>query len=235
MIIDCISDLHGYYPKLEGGDLLIIGGDLTARDTSIQHSDFKLWLYKQKYRKKIVIAGNHDAAFLGLQPDEYIFSSYNINTVAQISYADYLLDSSVEFEGLKIWGSPWTPEFLNWHFMKKRGEELREVWDKIPLDTDILVTHGPPYDILDQVTLSSRGDKFKHAGCEELLKAVMRVKPKLHVFGHIHGEGGKQMTIGRTTFVNAAIMDEDYNPVNKPVRIILEERVDHQEEESERG
>lgn len=213
MIIDCISDLHGYKPKLEGGDLLIVAGDLTARDTKNQHEEFKEWLVNLPYEKKVVIAGNHDGFLTS-------FSEVFLGPTCI-----YLRDCAFEFKGIKIYGSPWTPEFLNWHFMKKRGKEIEEVWDKIPMDTEILITHGPPYGVLDKVNLSSRGDKFKLAGCEELRIALERVKPKLHVFGHIHSEGGKQLLFKHqgpnTICVNAAIMDEDYNPVHQPVRIIL--------------
>lgn len=213
MIIDCISDLHGCKPALQGGDLLIVAGDLTARDTYEEFIQFHDWFGAQKYRKRIVIAGNHDGSIQRrLNPGFW-------------NYGDYLEDSGIEFEGLKIWGSPWTPTFLNWHFMKDRGEPIKKKWDLIPNDTDILITHGPPYGVLDKVNLSSRGDKFKLAGCEELRLALERVKPKLHVFGHIHSEGGKQLLFKHqgpnTICVNAAIMDEDYNPVHQPVRIVL--------------
>lgn len=213
MIIDCISDLHGRLPKLAGGDLLLVCGDLTARDTSQQHGDFKLWLYKQNYRKKIVIAGNHDGHFVGLPADKFIFSSYDEITKEQNSYADYLFDSGTEFEGLKIWGSPWTPTFLNWHFMKDRGDPIKEKWDLIPEDTDILITHGPPFGVQDFV------DKRTGCqGCEMLRDAILRIMPRLHVFGHIHESPGVCAFNG-ILCVNASIMDEHYRPKNKPIRI----------------
>lgn len=217
MRITCIADLHGHLPNLIGGDLLIVAGDLTARDTEKQVDEFGKWLAKQKYDLKVFIGGNHDG-----------FLQKNFVPVECIDIV-YLCDSGTEFEGLKIWGSPWTPEFYDWHFMKKRGPELKAVWDKIPDDVDILVTHGPPYGILDKVVLSGRGDEFKHAGCEELLKRLENIKPKLHVFGHIHSDGGKQLIYKRpgygvennTLCVNAAIMDEDYRPINKIINIVL--------------
>lgn len=211
MIIDCISDLHGCKPVLQGGDLLIVAGDLTARDTTSQFIDFYDWLDDQKYKFKIYIGGNHDG-ILFCKPHEG----------SRLGNIQYLCDSECEFEGYKIWGSPWTPTFYDWHFMKDRGAPIREKWDLIPEDTDILITHGPPYGILDQVTISSRGrGQEKFAGCEELREALFRIKPKLHVFGHIHSQGGKKVDLVSSICVNAAIMDEDYNPVNKPVRIIL--------------
>ncbi len=224
MIIDCISDLHGYYPPLEGGDLLIVAGDLTARDTEFQHAQFAYWLEEQDYLKKIVIAGNHDGLLqnVGKQWVENMFPD-----------ATYLQDSGTEFCGpdkhgksctMKIWGSPWTPTFCDWSFMKDRGEPIRQMWDMIPQDTDILVTHGPPYGILDQVKYSSKAKEGKSAGCEELRTAVERIRPRLHVFGHVHEGYGQTLlkcTPTDVICVNASIMNEDYKPVNKPIRIEL--------------
>jgi Icc-related predicted phosphoesterase len=85
-----------------------------------------------------------------------------------------LENSSVLVNGLKIYGLPITPYFLGMAFNKRRGDEIKKVWKKIPSDTDIPITHGPPFGILD-----------KNVGCEELLAKVIKVKPKLHVFGHI--------------------------------------------------
>jgi len=211
MIIDCISDLNGYKPSLQGGDLLIVAGDLTARDTVEENASFLIWLNEQPYIKKILIAGNHDG-----------FIEKNRGwEIGLLRNFDYLQDSGLEFEGLKIWGSPWTPTFYNWHFMKDRGEPIKEKWDLIPEDVDILITHGPPYGILDHVEISSKGDSSRRAGCMDLMNRIPALKKlKLHVFGHIH-EGYGQESIRDTTFVNASIMDGSYNPINKPIRIEL--------------
>ncbi len=213
MIIDCISDLHGFYPPLEGGDLLIIAGDLTARDSIFEHYQFFQWMEHQKYKTVIYIAGNHDG---------FIEKKLNINeTTHDIRYLE---DSMTIVDDLKVWGSPWTPTFYDWHFMKNRGAQIKEKWDLIPDDIDILITHGPPYGILDKVKYSSRGNKFGHAGCAELRIALERIQPRLHVFGHIH-EGYGLVTLKCTPrdvlCVNCAIMDENYHPTNKPIRIIL--------------
>lgn len=212
MIIDCISDLHGFLPELSGGNLLIIAGDLTASDEENQYYKFNSWLCEQEYDKKIVIAGNHDGL---LQKDwfQYLEGSPAF---------DYLEDSGIEYNGLKIWGSPWTPTFCNWHFMKDRGDPIKAMWDLIPDDIDILITHGPPYGILDKVKLSSKASDGKFAGCKMLREAIERIQPRLHVFGHIHESYGK-MTLKCITkdilCVNASLMDENYIPVNKPIRI----------------
>lgn len=216
MKIDCISDLHGEQPELSGGDLLIVAGDLTARDRHSEYLGFFHWLANTKYKQRIVIAGNHD----GVAEYEGILN------IPQGDFL-YLEDSGTEYEGIKIWGSPWTPTFYNWHFMKNRGEEIRKQWDLIPQDTEILITHGPPFGLCDQVSLSSKSVLARHAGCEELRKLVETLPNlKLHVFGHIH-EGYGTCTLQRPGYgtennvlcVNACIMDADYNPTNKPITI----------------
>jgi hypothetical protein len=221
MIIDCISDLHGHYPKLEGGDLLIVAGDLTARDTLEQHADFTKWLYEQSYRKKIVIAGNQENYLVGLPCNPYLFSTYNSRTGEQIPYAEYLCDSGTEFEGLKIWGSPWCKWFPEVNpkctaFMLKTEEELAEKWAKIPRDVDILVTHSPSQGVLDEIS------DGVNVGSSSLIKPMINSGCKLHVFGHIHESYGKFYNpILGITYVNASHVNERYEPVNKPIRVIL--------------
>lgn len=216
MIIDCISDLHGCKADLQGGDLLIIAGDLTARDTEDEYGVFNDWLTKQKYAKKIIIAGNHDGFLEKKNAGRRYFS-----------VGCYLQDSMEEYEGIKIWGSPWTSQFPGINpkccaFTRPFMESLKDRWDLIPDDVDILITHSPPYGILDQVKTefgASVGDR------DLLLALHERIKPKLHVFGHIHENGGKQVILKRpgadTICVNASIVNEHYQPVNKPIRIIL--------------
>lgn len=194
--VTAISDLHGTLPKLEGGDLLIVAGDLTARDTLRQHDEFCEWLDVQGYAKKVVIAGNHDGNISG-------------DPINCLRNCIYLQDSGTEFEGIKIWGSPWTPTFCDWHFMLPRGEPINAKWVLIPEDTDILVTHGPPLGKLDKTD----GER---AGCYDLLKAVCRIKPRYHIFGHIH-EGYGQAEFDGITYINASHMDENYNPINRPI------------------
>lgn len=224
MKIDCVGCLHGDYPKLEGGDLLIVTGDLTASDNVIQYGHFGIWLNRQKYRKKILIAGNHDGYF-ERKGFEFIKQIYEMVDI------EYLCDSGTEFEGLKIWGSPWTPTFCNWHFMLPRGPELKAKWDLMPDDTDILITHGPAFGILDEVNMSSKANIGKHAGCVDLRNALERVKPKLHVFSHIHEQGGKKLLLKHlgvdTLCVNCSIMNEDYDPLNKPVTVNIGGKFKH--------
>ncbi len=211
MIIDCISDLHGYYPKLEGGDLLIVAGDLTARDADVEYFEFFHWINKQNYRKKILIAGNHDNRIS--------------NTINFSDHFEYLCDSGTEFEGLKIWGSPWSLWFpgINPACCAFVGNEsqLYDAYDKIPNDIDILITHTPAYEILDECKNGHVGSKGLHGW----LKYVGR--PRLHVFGHIHeAYGQEEVLVSRYNdemmlSVNCSIVNEYYEHVNEPIRVIL--------------
>ncbi len=206
MIVDCIGDLHGHYPKLEGGDLLIVAGDLTARDTYDEYQYFYQWLDAAPYRQKIVIAGNHDG---DISPEE-------INCLRNCSY---LCDSGIEFDKLKIFGSPWTKTFPGMNpyckaFTCDTEEELASKFSKIPDDIDILITHGPAYGILDKTC------RNEHVGSLSLRNHVMdRIKPRLHIFGHIHEKGGNLIDTVMTKFVNCSIVDENYDPVHDAIRV----------------
>lgn len=223
MKITCIADLHGYKPELSGGDLLIITGDLTARDTDKEHLDFIEWIayeqkYKNLYKKVVYVAGNHDNF---LDPKSKRYGKIKTPTEWNI---EYLCDSGTEFEGLKIWGSPWTKTFagMNPHckaFTCETERELAEKWEMIPDDVDILITHGPPDGILD------RNFFAQSCGSRSLRRIIGRIQPKLWVFGHIHegyGETKETSLTGKEYhFVNASHVNEKYQPVNKPIEIEL--------------
>jgi Icc-related predicted phosphoesterase len=223
MIIDCISDLHGYYPKLEGGDVLIVSGDLTATHTPIETVLFIDWLEKQEYRKIIFIAGNHDTQLV--ENDEYeVFFDGKIFNIKWSEKIEYLCDSGTEFDGLKIWGSPWSLWFsgINPKCTAFTGSEkiLSESYDKIPKDTDILITHTPAHRILDKCKNGHVGSIALHGW----LKYVGR--PRLHCCGHIHeGYGQKQVFSTKNDkmmlSVNCSIVNENYEHVNEPIRVIL--------------
>lgn len=212
MRICCASDLHGDYNKLiiPDGDILIIAGDLNAYGTSNELKDFCKWLDKQSHKDKIVTAGNHDA---------FIYD-YNAKARKLLgSHCIYLENSGREINGIKFWGSPVTPIFGTWFFMADRGDSINRYWKLMPLDADVIITHGPPYEILDNVPLSSRynlGDK--HLGCYDLLQKIKKVKPKYHIFGHIHSGYGVTK-IDDTTYINCSVMNEEYEVVNEPIVI----------------
>jgi Icc-related predicted phosphoesterase len=186
-------------PKADG---IIHSGDITYRGKESEVIDFLNWFSKLDYTYKIFIAGNHDFFFQQARHKEM----HKLLPSGII----YLNDSGIEINGYKIWGSPITPWFYNWAFNKLRGQSIRKHWDMIPSDTDILITHGPPYGILDAV-LNQR-----HAGCKDLLKTVNIIKPKVHVFGHIHESYGRIKKDG-TQYINCCILNESYEMVNKPV------------------
>lgn len=201
-----ISDTHMLHDNLvlPKGDIIVHAGDMTSRGSIPEVIDFLEWFSKLSYAYKIFIAGNHDFAF-ERRPD--VMS----DLLSRFSDIVYLQDSAVTVDGIKFYGSPWQPEFYNWAFNLPRGKRLAEKWAMIPDDTDVLITHGPPATILDY----TERDRV-NVGCEELLKRVNEVKPKIHVFGHIHEGYGYKEHYG-TTFINASTCTLRYNPTNPPV------------------
>lgn len=208
MIIDCISDLHGYLPKLSGGDLLIVAGDFMGSGQENEPFKFFHWMAHQKYQKKILIAGNHDNLAVEF---EDVFKAIGDFT--------YLRDSGTEFEGLKIWGSPWTAQFDGMNpecmaFTKRADFLLEAPFKKIPKDTDILVTHGPPYGILD------KSIRMDNCGSVALDMLTYTNPLKLHIFGHIHEAYGRARENG-IDYINCSHVNERYKPVNEPIRVVL--------------
>ena len=207
--IVCISDTHSRHEQIvvPDGDILIHAGDATMIGDIDEIADFDHWLGTLPHQHKLIIAGNHDWLF---QTRPHLARSLITNAV-------YLQDSFVECEGLKIYGSPWQPWFMDWAFNLPRGRALEEKWELIPANTDVLITHGPPFGILDE---APRGE---NVGCEALAEAVWWVKPQLHVFGHIHSAYGSGERLG-IKFANAASCDEAYRPVNSPLVFDLSPR-----------
>lgn len=178
-----ISDTHGMHnqfpeEKFKGIDMVIHSGDCSnssnLMNSMVEISDFLEWFQKVDVKYKIFVAGNHDTAIARKRIDH-----------ADMLLRDiiYLENESIEIEGLKIWGSPITPTFGDWSFMKAR-DKTHEVWKTIPDDTDIIVVHGPPKGVRD---LSyDRQNNLEFCGDLALMKRVMAIKPKLVLFGHIH-------------------------------------------------
>lgn len=207
MRIVCISDTHGLHDEVvvPEGDILIHAGDHCNHGRQSEVRKFDAWLARQPHRHKIFIAGNHDWPW----QKQSRYAPLWIK-----SGATYLRDTAITIEGLKIYGSPWQPEFCSWAFNLPRGPLLAAKWQAIPEDVDILVTHGPPLGILDR----NAGDE--RTGCEDLAVHVRRVRPRLHVFGHIHDSHGMVERDG-TRFVNACACNYDYDPVNPPIVVDL--------------
>lgn len=199
LTIDCISDTHSQHRKirLPGGDILIHAGDCCSAGELEDALEFLDWYRKQPYKHRLLIAGNNDFIF-ELIPEQ-------MEEQCKMRQITLLNDSGCEIEGIKIWGSPVQPWFCDRAFNRHRGPEIRKHWDLIPQDTEILITHGPPYKIRDEV--ASRDGSKKHLGCEDLYNKIMQTRIKLHVFGHIHSGAGYAYLNGRT-YVNASTLAE---------------------------
>ena len=206
MKIVFISDTHGLHEQLEilEGDMIIHGGDISNRGRREEVEDFIDWFQELNFTHKIFIAGNHDLYLERV-------SEYELEEIIPEDVI-YLNDSGITINGINIWGSPVQPWFYDWAFNRERGEEIKKHWDLIPHNTDILITHGPPHGILDK---TASGQKV---GCEELRERLEIVKPKIHVFGHIHEAYGSK-DISNTKFINASVLDIAYKLVNAPVEI----------------
>ena len=213
--IVCISDTHNCNEQIAvpDGDVLIHSGDATVNGSAREVIEFIDWFSQLPHGHKIFVAGNHDWLF---QTDRRFARS-----LVDESNITYLRDSFAVVDGLKIYGSPWQPRFFEWAFNLNRGGELAEKWAMIPEDTELLITHGPPNGILDQVETRFGAS---HEGCEELRVRVEELagsgKLKLHVFGHIHCGYGVHEEFG-VRFVNASICDEEYRPTQAPIVIDL--------------
>lgn len=210
MIIVALADTHGMheYVKVPDGDILVFAGDMCGMGNLEEVKMFSYQLDSLPHKHKIVIAGNHDRPF-----------AYTPRVARQAleNSCIYLEDEACEINGVSFYGSPYTPEFLNWYFMLPRGDAIKTKWDMIPDNTDVLITHGPPLNILDATT---RGE---HVGCYDLARAVERIKLKIHVFGHIHCQHGKTK-IGNTTYINCSICDEVYDPIQCPMVFEMEDK-----------
>jgi Icc-related predicted phosphoesterase len=208
--ITFISDTHTKHKHLTndlpGGDILIHCGDISSRGYINEIKNFLEWFDGIKgYEYKIFIAGNHDFGFQD-NPKECVELLKNYPTVT------YLEDSSVIVDGIKIYGSPWQPKFYNWAFNVNRGEEIAKKWEKIPMDTDILITHGPVLGILD-IT-----NRYERVGCQDLYNKVMEIKPKVHACGHIHSARDIKQ-VDDTLYINACCLGEDYLYQNAPITV----------------
>jgi predicted phosphohydrolase len=204
MRIVCLSDTHNRHDDLTvpDGDLLLHAGDSTGMGTPEEVEAFGAFLDRLPHREKIVIAGNHD----------FLFQREPRRARELIGDVTYLQDSDVEVDGLRVWGSPWQPWFGDWAFTLPRGIALAERWERVPEGVDVLLTHGPPAGVLDTTSL---GDGV---GCLDLERELRRIRPRLHLFGHIHESYGTRWSDGRLS-VNACNCDARYRPVNPPVVI----------------
>lgn len=222
-----ISDTHGREQELDVPevDMVIHAGDAGQNRSPVinknQVLDFFAWYHSLNIKYKIYVPGNHDTSLeaglinLGDIPSSIIFLNHQ----------------ATEIEGMKFFGSPYTPKFgTGWAYNSSK-KELQELWKDIPKNTDILITHGPPKGVLDLTQYDTRpnadGTAFFQCGCAELLKTVKRIKPKLHIFGHIHDEtecpnpGILKITGLETTFINACVLNLRYELANNGIILDL--------------
>ena len=209
MKITCISDTHTKsIAKIPDSDVLVFAGDFSIRGYEQDFMDFILKLEKiENVKEKVIIAGNHDFCM------ERQIKTEDAIRMINNPHIHYLNETGVKIDGYNFWGSPWTPWFHDWAFNMAPGTE-RLRWNKIPDDTDVLITHGPPFGILD------RTNSGKNVGCLDLLDRIKTIKPKCHIFGHIHEAYGITHLEG-VTYVNACQLNLAYDYVNKPITIIV--------------
>ena len=216
-----ISDTHISLHNVEVPkcDILIHSGDIASRG-SFEEIVRELDVLADKLEKAdniVLVAGNHDK-----------FADSNESLMKELCEDRdiyYLRDSEIELCGLRVYGSPYSPTFPRkgiWGFNADRGKEIKAIWDKIPEGIDILVTHGPPYGVLDECPNYWTG-KYEKVGCKDLLDKVLKIKPQVHSFGHIHESYGQKEFNG-IKFVNASQMDGDYKLVNKPIILDINKR-----------
>ena len=208
-----VSDTHNRHSELhipEGIDLVIHCGDESESRQEWRNEPearaFFEWYSALEIATKIFVPGNHSTAIeRGLiRPEEY-------------PQVHFLIHQEMECNGLKIFGSPYTPQFFDWAYMRSR-EALGLIWQSLPAGVDILITHGPPKGALD-VTLDRKSAKPIHVGSQSLMRHVVnRVQPKIHAFGHIHDEPGivnfGVLERDGVTFVNCACCDNRNQLVN---------------------
>jgi hypothetical protein len=195
--IVAVADTHLFHRDLvvPDGDVLVHAGDMCRGGDLVELLTAAEWILGLPHRHKVVVAGNHDWAF-AREPAA---------ARAMFRGAHYLEDAELTLDGVRFYGSPWQPEFCDWAFNLPRGPELAAVWARIPHGIDVLVTHGPPEGFGDRTTMTSR------AGCADLRARVAVVKPRLHLFGHIHQDGGAWLE-GPTLFANVTTWECERAP-----------------------
>lgn len=209
MKLVCFSDFHfDFRFDLPKGDILICCGDFSLRGTNEDVLTFSKFMNKasENYAHTFIVWGNHETQ-IECDP-HYVETLLHCGPADRI---DVLNNGGVLWEGIKIWGSPLTTPFLEWAFMSSE-DKLKDIYDTISDDTDVVITHGPAFEILDQ---SKWGD---HCGSKTLKARLEAIKPKAHIFGHIHHSYGILDDKG-TKFVNCSLLNDDYVMINKPVVI----------------
>lgn len=208
MRLVCISDTHGDHRKVQvpEGDVLIHAGDVTGHGTESDFIDFLAWFDAHPHEYKLFIAGNHDL-YLESNPIE---AKRHVDNTGSV----WLNDSGIDIEGVQFWGSPITLRFHDWAFMRNPGDDIEQHWTQIPQNTQVLITHGPPFGILDHVRRLDGSEE--QTGCPQLFDTILNRSLKAHIFGHIHEEFGALSQHG-VDFLNVSTMNQSYRIANPPV------------------
>jgi Icc-related predicted phosphoesterase len=213
-----LSDTHNQLSQIAvpDGDILIHAGDACRLKTLEEVALFNRDMMALPHKRKLYLPGNHDP--FDEEPDMAL--------VLLDPSIIYLADRLVTIMGLRIYGMPWTPSLgagnYNAFALPPASLEMSKVCSAIPDNLDVLVTHGPPYEILDEHPDGSR------AGCTTLRRRVEMIRPRVHVFGHVHRGYGKFVDVDpdgqvpTVTFINGANCNADYEPVNPPIVIDLD-------------
>ena len=214
MRICAVSDTHTYHHRtnVPNGDVFVCCGDITFKGELHVIEDFCAWMKNLPHKHKVCIFGNHERGCERGHKREPAIK------MVKDAGAHYLEDSGIEIEGYKFWGSPITKWFHSWEWNRYPGKDIQKHWNMIPDDTQILLTHGQPYGILD---LAPTGfDEFENVGDHDLLDRISKL-PKLiaHIGGHLHTPGGHQITVNNVIYANAAICTEQHEPTNLPIVI----------------
>lgn len=227
-----ISDTHGQHRSVDlpVGDVLIHSGDLTLAGERDVALDFVSWLAEQPFRHKIFVAGNHD--------NWAEHNSAELRNYSERLGVHYLQDSSVDIDGVRFWGSPYTPEFMDWSFMLANEATAARHWQQMPDNVDVVITHGPPAGVLDELLpggelnseCNSGNNGFdtssdlirRNVGCRALAARIAKVSPRIHIFGHIHEAYGSHH-VGGTHFINASCMNTRYELANPAHVVSLDE------------
>lgn len=209
MVICCISDTHQQHSLLNipDCDVVVHAGDFTRIGSIADTKSFMVWFENLPAKHKIFCSGNHD--FLDYR-DPVLFKE----VLKEYPGITYLRDEGVTISGLKFWGRPWTPTFGSWAFMADPATpKMLKTLSIIPADTDVLLTHGPAFGLLDKLSYGAS------VGCQDLLLELPRFKQlKALISGHIHEAYG-HVNLNGIHYVNASVLNAQYCLANKPVII----------------
>ncbi len=213
MRIVAVADTHTFEGDLGAvpeGDVFVHAGDMLRGGTLEELRGVASWIRGLPHRHKVIVAGNHD----------WCFSRQRSEALALLGDAHYLEDSGHRIEGVDFWGSPWQPAYNDWAYNLPRGDALARKWALIPDTTDVLITHSPPAGVGD------RGPVHGRHGCHDLRQRVDAIEPALHMFGHIHQDGGAWQG-PRVCYANVTTWEcerapsvFDYDPTTRVVSLV---------------